>query len=465
MKKRLLFIVIAFSVSFVLMVSLSLFSIERFITYISYSDKVAHTNKVIAALYKTEVALKDLDRAERGYILTHDTAYLRFVNISVDSMRPALQQVETLLSQDLEQDKNIALLKSNVALRVNYSRADIAYVDSSTSSALSSYYFDGRKTMRETILKLRAMHRTENELLDERFRNQKIYQKLTSTTLKYLIAIFCIVTFFLFIFMIREFRQRVKYQDELQARVNDLRRSHNELQEIAYAASHDLQEPLRKIQVFSNMLLYRTKSTTAESGEELVSRITDSAERMQVLITDLMSLTSLTNIDEEKKDVDLGDVLQHLLTDMNAQIRSKNADVSVGQLPIVCGYKNQLFVLFKALLDNALKFSREGVKPEIKIFCEETDGQELADTDPLLAGKRFYRVVVRDNGIGFENKFITKMFKIFQQLHTEQSGYGGKGIGLAICQRVMVNHEGYMVANGVPGEGAAFKLYFPAPKR
>src|SRR4051812_22474935 len=104
MKKRLLFIVIAFSVSFVLMVSLSLFSIERFITYISYSDKVAHTNKVIGAMYKTEVALKDLDRAERGYILTRDTSYLRFLNAAVDTLRPALLQVELLLGQDPEQN-------------------------------------------------------------------------------------------------------------------------------------------------------------------------------------------------------------------------------------------------------------------------------------------------------------------------------------------------------------------------
>lgn len=462
MKKRLAIIVIAFSISFVLMVLLSLFSVERFVTYTSYADKVTHTNKVIANLYKTEVALKDLDRSERGYILTHDTSYLRFLNIAIDSLRPAFMQLEVLLSQDHEQEKNIALLKGAITLRINYSRQDIDYIDSTKSSTLSNYYYDGRKTMRDAIRMLREMHKTENVLLNERFANQKIYQKLTTNTLKYLLMIFCIVTLTLFVIMIKEFRNRIKYQDELQAKVIDLRRSHNELQEIAYAASHDLQEPLRKIQVFSNMLLYRAKGAVRESGDDLLNRISDSAERMQVLITDLMSLTSLTKIDEEKKPVNLNIVLQDILTDNNARIREKNATVSLGNLPTVNGYEQQLTILFKALLDNSLKFTREGVAPVVNIDCEVTDGTELTDIHPFLAARKFVKVTCTDNGIGFDNKFITKMFRIFQRLHSQQSKYEGKGIGLAICQRIMVNHEGYIVATGVPQEGAKFKLFFPA---
>jgi signal transduction histidine kinase len=447
--------------SFVLMVLLSLFSIERFVTYTSYSDKVTHSNKVIANLFKIEVSLKDLDRAERGYILTHDTSYLRFSNNAVDSLRPALVELEQLLAQDHDQNKNISLLKSAVALRVNYSRQDIAFVDSTRSAELSEYYYDGRNAMREAVRKLRDLRKTENTLLSERFANQKIYQKLTTNTLKYLLVIFCTVTLMLFIIMIREFRNRIRYQDELQAKVIDLKRSHDELQEIAYAASHDLQEPLRKIQVFSNMLLVRSKNAAPENSGELIQRISDSAERMQVLITDLMSLTSLTKIDEQKRPVDLNIVLQDIITDINAKILEKNARISLGALPMVNGYSQQLAILFRALLDNALKFTREGIAPEITIEASNKGGDELAEIQPSLAGRKFIMVTCTDNGIGFDDKFISKMFRIFQRLHSQQSHYEGKGIGLAICQRIMVNHEGCIVARGIPMQGAKFMLFFP----
>ncbi|MES2702475.1 MAG: CHASE3 domain-containing protein [Bacteroidota bacterium] len=461
MKKRLVIIVIAFCVSFVLLAVLSLFSIGRFVTYTEYSDKVDHTNKVIRDLYKVEVSLKDLDRSERGYLLTHDTSYLRHLNAAVDSLRPAIAELDVLLKQDPEQNHNIALLKSGVALRVNYGRQNIALVDSIHTTVLSEYYYEGRKTMLEAVQRLRQMHNVQNVLLNERFANQKVYQQLTTNTLRYLLIFFCLVTLVLFIIMVREFTARIRYQQELQAKVIDLRRSHNELQEIAYAASHDLQEPLRKIQVFSNMLLYRKDTEQAEKADELITRISSSAERMQSLITDLMSLTSLTNTDEDRKPVDLDVLIQELLADMNLKVREKGATITVQQMPVITGYAHQLSILFKALLDNSLKFCREGVPPVIAMTVEKTDGADLVEINPALAERQFWKITCTDNGIGFDNKFISKMFRIFQRLHAPQSDYEGKGIGLAICQRIMVNHEGYIIANGVPNEGAKFKLYFP----
>lgn len=315
--------------------------------------------------------------------------------------------------------------------------------------------------MMECSRRLSDMRIVENKLLFERFNSERFYQKLTNETLKYLLIIFCLITLILFGVMIKELRSRMLFQEELQAKVIDLKRSHSELQEIAYVASHDLQEPLRKIHVFSNMLLLRKADSMDKDYKETLSRINNFADRMQILITDLMSLTNLANTDEHKTPVDLNRIMQTIMIEMNEKIKEKEAAIEFQSLPIIDGYDSQLKILFSALLDNSLKFTREGVKPVITISAEIMNGYELSDVNPNLLHKEFYRITCSDNGIGFDNKFINKIFRIFQRLHTPDSEYEGKGIGLAICQRIMANHEGYLTAYGAPNMGAQFKLFFP----
>ncbi len=460
MKKRLLIIVIAFCASFVSMIALSLFSMARFSTFTSYSDAVDHTHSVIINIRSAEVSLRDVGLTERGYMITHDTMYLRFMNNSIDSINRCVDTLEKITADNPEQRKNVTLLKASVAIRIAAVRANIEYVDSCSSATPSKFYFDSRQQMVECSRQLRAMRLAENKLLDEKFQGQQFYQALTTSTLKYLLAVFCIITLILFAIMIKELRERIRYQEELQAKVIDLRRSHSELQEIAFAASHDLQEPLRKIQVFSNMILYKGTGMDDENKITL-TRINSSANRMQLLISDLNALTSLTKIDEQKELVDLSVMCQYILFDLDEQIKEKGASVEVYALPMIKGYANQLKILFRALLDNSLKFTREGVKPVITLSYEVINGHEVANVNPNLMHKKFYRIICSDNGIGFDNQFISKIFQIFQRLHPQQSKYDGKGIGLAICQRIMANHEGYIIAHGEPHMGAKFKLFFP----
>lgn len=461
MKKRLLFFIIAFCVSFASMVALSLYSMERFTTFTTYSDLVDQTHAVINELYKTEGCMKDLDRTERGYILTRDTIYTRYLNNAIDSVQPYIKHLETLLSNNKPAMAALTIIKADIALRVNYARQNIEYADSVKMVTPSSYYFDGRKVMLDISHHLRDIHKSQNELLAANFKNQEFYQKLTTTTLKYLLFVFCFVTLILFAIMIKELRGRMKFQEELKSKIIDLRRSHSELEEIAYAASHDLQEPLRKIQVFSNMMLYQKKGGIDKENEYTLERINHSANRMQLLISDLISLTNLTKTEEEKLPADINRMIQYILIDLNDKIKDKAAHVQVQQLPIIEGYDNQLKILFTALLDNSLKFTREGVNPMITITCEKINGHELSAINPNLLHRKFYRITCSDNGIGFDDKYIDKIFRIFQRLHNQQSDYEGKGIGLAICQRIMANHEGYMMAHGELNMGAQFKLFFP----
>ncbi len=461
MKRRLLVIIIAFCVSFVSMIALSLFSMARFSTFTQFSDAVDHTNLVIIDIRSAEVALRDVGLTERGYMITHDTLYLRGLNNSIDSINKYVDTLEKITADNPEQKKNVTLLKASVAIRIAAVRANIEYVDTSSSTTPSKFYFDSRQQMIECSHQLRAMRLAENKLLAERTQGQQFYQALTTSTLKYLLVIFCVITLILFAIMIKELRERIRYQEELQTKVIDLRRSHNELQEIAFAASHDLQEPLRKIQVFSNMLLYKNSDLVTEQNKITISRIISSASRMQLLISDLNALTSLTKIDEQKEIVDLNITCQYILFDLEEQIKAISASVDVYALPLIKGFPNQLAILFRALLDNSLKFTRDAVKTVITLSCETINGHELVSINPSLAHKKFYRITCSDNGIGFDNQYINKVFQIFQRLHAEESKYDGKGIGLAICQRIMANHEGYIIGHGEPNMGAKFKLFFP----
>lgn len=461
MRKRLIIIVIAFCISFILMVVLSWFSLGRFNTYANYTELVNKSTVVIDNLYQTELHLRDIDRAERGYMITHDTMYVRLLNNSIDSIVHDIRDLDSLTLENEAQQKDLKLLKAIVAVRIAKVRDNVAYIDTARQP-LSAYYFDSRKVMQECSRKLRQIHESEDKLRADRAESVQFYQRLTTSTLRYLLFVFCIITLILFMLMIKELRGRMLYQQELQGRIIDLKRSHSELQEIAYVASHDLQEPLRKIQVFSNMLIYQKSDKIDEDSKQTLERISASAQRMQLLISDLTSLTSLTKIDEFKQHADLSRMVHYILIDIDERVKEKNATIHIDHLPVLSVYENQLRILLTALLDNALKFTREGVPPVINMTYSMTNGEELTDINPNLAGKKFHCITCNDNGIGFDNKFINKIFQIFQRLHNGQSEYVGKGIGLAICQRIMANHEGYIVAHGVPRMGASFKLFFPA---
>lgn len=443
--------------------ALSLFSIERLNKYIYYSRMADKASFVIEEIFTGEKALRDIDRSERGYMITKDTMYIRFLNNAIDSINTSISDLRNLTSDNQELQRTITILNAGVSARILAARENINYVDTCRQSSLSKYYYDSRQMMLDCSKQFRKIHEAQNKLKIELLGEEQFYELLTTRTIKWLLLVFCAITLFLLVLLIKELRGRMRFQEELQAKVIDLRRSHEELQQIAYVAAHDLQEPLRKIQVFSNMLLYQKSSHMDDVYRENLNRINNSANRMQSLITDLSSLTSLTKVDEAKKEIDLNRMLQYIVLGMEDTVSARGATINVKYLPFIEGFENQVRTLFQCLLDNSLKFTRDGVKPEVTISSDIVNGEELEEINPNLKHKKFHRIIISDNGIGFEKQFITKMFQIFQRLHQQESNYEGKGIGLAICQRVMANHEGYILADGFTQQGAIFKLFFPLP--
>ncbi|MCE6991908.1 PAS domain S-box protein [Dyadobacter sp. CY323] len=248
--------------------------------------------------------------------------------------------------------------------------------------------------------------------------------------------------------------------EELSESNSLLVKSNENLQKFAYIASHDLQEPLRKIQAFSDLVIRRHADALGDGASHLL-RIQAAGKRMSNLIKDLLSFSRISLHQEEAVPVSLSWVVNTVISDLEIAIQEAGATITVDSLPIIRGDESQLGQLFQNLISNSLKFRRPDQKCEIHITSKITPSVDLpATVIPTRGSSNYYCVEVGDNGVGFSEQYAHRIFEVFQRLHTKEE-YEGTGIGLAICERVVANHGGAIAANSQPGEGAVFSIYFP----
>jgi PAS domain S-box-containing protein len=227
-----------------------------------------------------------------------------------------------------------------------------------------------------------------------------------------------------------------------------LEQSNRELESFAYVASHDLQEPLRKIQTFGERLKTTCAAALSPEGRDYVDRMQAAATRMRRLIDDLLSFSRVSSHAQPFTQVDLRTVAHEVLVDLETAIEKAGASVTVGELPLLAGDPMQMRQLLQNLLSNALKFRREGVPPSISVR-----GMLEAKTQRCV-------LEVEDNGIGFEEKYAERIFNVFQRLHG-RGQYEGTGIGLAICRKIVERHGGTITARSTPGVGTVFRVSLP----
>jgi hypothetical protein len=255
-------------------------------------------------------------------------------------------------------------------------------------------------------------------------------------------------------------RQVQERTQQLQATIGELERSNQNLQQFAYVASHDLQEPLRKIQQFGDRLKTRYAERLGD-GTDFIDRMQNAASRMSVLIADLLSFSRISTQRDTSAAVSLDEVVEVTLHDLDLVIAETGAHVTAGPLPPVRGDASQLSQLFQNLLSNALKFRRPGVPPVVTITAHRMAAADLpATVRPTQVAAMYHRIDITDNGIGFEPQYAERIFQVFQRLHG-RSEYAGTGIGLAICEKVAANHGGAIAAQSQPDEGATFSVYLP----
>ena len=232
----------------------------------------------------------------------------------------------------------------------------------------------------------------------------------------------------------------------LQRRAAELARSNEELDQFASIASHDLQEPLRKVRTFTEQLVVTEGDRLSETGHDYLQRTNAAAERMQRLVEDLLRFSRVTTQGHPFRPVDLAEITRQVLVDLETQVEDAGAVVQVGELPIISADELQIRQLMQNLVSNALKFRREGVTPEVVIESTVADG--------------FVTLSVRDNGIGFDPRYSQRIFRVFERLHG-RTEYPGTGIGLALCRKIAERHGGQITAESQPGVGSTFTVTLP----
>ena len=247
---------------------------------------------------------------------------------------------------------------------------------------------------------------------------------------------------------------------QLEAMIQELNRSNDNLQQFAYVAAHDLQEPLRKVQAFGDLLNDQFSQELGETALDLIRRMRLSASRMQTLVQDLLTYARLTTDLQPFAPVSLNSVFHTVADDMEFVITDMQAQLDTGPLPVVLGDARQLQQLFQNLLSNALKFHRPGQPPVIRLSSRMATPAELPATLLNRDPGRYVVVEMTDEGIGFEEQYLDRIFTIFQRLHG-QNQFAGTGIGLAICKKVADSHGGCITARSLPGQGATFTVWLP----
>lgn len=435
-----------------------------------------NTNMLATAIEKLHLSIVQAESGQRGYLLTEEDDYLTPYYDAIGQLEEQTNHVKSLHSEiDGQADRiaqllvltgsKIKELKTTVNLALNDKERRALYI-LNTHKGRGLY-----KQIRENVNEIQ-----DRELLFKvshfaklaKIKNEaKITFAITAITSALLIIGMFIMTR-LNLRNAAQYRFELEKQNEtLAAKVSErtqeltlysdeLSRSNRELEEFAFVASHDLQEPLRKIQAFSDRLETMFKDELGEKGIDYIGRMKNAAQRMSNLINDLLEFSRIATRGKEFADTSLNEVVTDVLSDLEIAIKESNAQIDVEDLPVIQADKSQMQQLFLNLLSNAVKFRRANVNPHIKISYQHEDIFS-ADHNTHLS---FQIITITDNGIGFSQDYADKIFVPFQRLHG-RSEYKGTGIGLSVCRRIVERHGGTITAQSKDGEGATFIIKLP----
>lgn len=456
-------IALGFLVSMVLIVSGFVLSLYSYIQNGKDTERVRHTYQVIGALESTLSLLKDVETGSRGYIITDDSAYLEPYLTALRVLPVQLSTLRTLLADNSKQAQRTVVLEQLVRDKIATTKPDVK-AELSDVRRDPTYSGEGKRRMDAIRQHVAVMVDTERSLME--VRNRQVSRSFQSTlTLIFGLSLLTVVALAVSYRQLRgELARRQGTEDQLRGyevrlreQIRQLEASNEELERFAFVASHDLQEPLRKIQSFATLVTDRYGDLFNAESRVFMDKISHSAERMSKLIKDLLNFSRMSTNREDFKPVDLEAIVQRILDDQELRIKGLNVRVDVGPLPVLQGVPSQLEHLFANLISNALKFLRPDVPPLLRIRAKPVDGDAYPE---LIEDRRYVEITVEDNGIGFDEKYVDHIFKVFQRLHGKGE-FEGTGIGLAICKRVVVYHHGFITARSRPNQGATFVVVLP----
>lgn len=435
---------------------------------------VVHTHEVLDQIRDILASLSVAESSQRSYLITAETSYLEPYRAASATVQRHVDTLKSLTQDNPIQQHRIIDLQKSVNERLASLRAGIATRDTGGVEEARRYVLAGKGKRQMIFIRdlLGQMQATELTLLQRRNAESRVSYR-TALVTQWLTALVGLVLVGAGYWMTaRELETRRRgvealnrANDELEARVisrtadlnlanESLQRSNRELEQFASVASHDLQEPLRKIQAFGDRLQTRCAQGLGDQGRDYLERMLSSATRMRSLIDALLSFSRVTTKAQPFTAVDLSATAQDVVSDLESRIENAGGRVEIGALPTLEADPLQMRQLLQNLISNGLKFARPSEPPVVRV-----ESRILPKVEGNGEVSRF-ELLVRDNGIGFEEVYLDRIFELFQRLHGRQE-YEGTGMGLAICRKIVERHGGTITARSAPEEGATFVVNLP----
>lgn len=438
-------------------------------TLINNETRVSQTKSIVRATTDTFSEMQSVELGFRAFLITGKERYLDPYRIARNRLRDKLSELSSYQSEDVAQRGRIVKLEQLIVTRLD----DVDDVLNDINNL-----YEAKLVLQQELLnddkKLQAIRQLVNDMVDTEYAllQDQVQEVKTAreqvwiaTSIAIVIALTALFTSSLLFYSTLKKREEEKVRlevmvsqrtSELQHLLNELERSNQDLQDFAFVASHDLQEPLRKIRAFSDRLTSKYGQVLGD-GKDYLDRMNSAATRMSRLIEDLLEFSRVSTRAQAFKPVDLNDILKDVLETLELSIEDSKASIAIATLPVIEADSVQLKQLFQNIIGNALKFTAPGRQPDIHIGCTN-----ISPVDhPLLKEETWYEVFVTDNGIGFEEKYLDRIFTPFKRLHGK-SAYAGTGIGLAVCKKIVERHGGEITANSVPDVGTTFRIRLPA---
>lgn len=454
-----------FGVSFILLLFLIFVVYQHLSSLKNYNQQAVHAYTVINQIKQAESFLKDAENGTRAFLITKDSAFLQPIFSIHRQLLPALDSLgklfddKSIQKEDYEHAVQIALLQ----LRTSDSLIKTSLENNTHKDSIVNALMLRSKTITNSYKAVtQHMMNIETDQLVYRRKQIGYYQLKLFKNFTQLFITVLIIIMALAIWVFIELKKRILYQTTLEGNIIRLNQNNAELEQIAFAASHDLQEPLRKIRIFSDRLQQVTKNKLDKEADLIVNRIHNSAKQLHGLILDLVDLTNIVQSEIQFQPVNLKAIIEACALQFKYEIENCNCKIITGDLPVINGSAELVTRLFINLFSNSFAFKSAERSLVIIISAEKIKSTHIKGLPKQSSYKEYFHLKFQDNGIGFNNAFKEKLFMPFQRLHN----YGNdelrrKGMGLAICKRIIVNHKGWIDADGNENKGTIIHLYFP----
>tara|TARA_R110002049_G_scaffold159460_3_gene324436 strand:- start:4022 stop:5446 length:1425 start_codon:yes stop_codon:yes gene_type:complete len=458
---------IILSVAVILLIVLSTISYRSLNSFKSKNEWVAHSTEVLYNLQSMVVELKEAENNSQAFLITQDNSFRKPSINSKFGVMDYFDESKKLTEDNPKQQRRFNELEKlidkwyvileNIQEQSSQSRL--------TDSEIRQVMEREIEVMESIQSIISLIEETEKKLLDDRNIEVEIALEENYIMISIFASLTLIIIILAYLNFMNDIQLRKLLEVKLQESVHLLSQSNKELEQFAYVASHDLQEPLRKVISFSDIILRKHADGLDEKGKAYFQRMMASTERMQTLIQDLLNFSRTTRNVGDKKPIKINKLLNEVLDDLSQVIKDSDSKLKIKleEDVTLIGIPVQIRQLFQNIISNAIKYKKQDSKPIIKIKSKIVNGDKLIKKIPIVISDNFLEITITDNGIGFDEKYLDRIFTIFQRLHG-RSEYSGTGIGLALCKRVVDNHSGYLTAKSEKDKGSTFLIYLPIDK-